>query len=76
MDPERLALTEELLARGRAHDSQESQQSHRYRNLDRSTAELLHLLSTSLKPASAIEVGTSNWTVPGLVEGGAYSAGS
>ena len=75
MDPERLALTEELLARGRAHDSQESQQSHRYRNLDRSTAELLHLLSTSLKPASAIEVGTSNgystiWLADALDAGG------
>lgn len=60
MTPERLALAEALLARGRRHDESEPEHDRRYRNVDRATAEFLHLLIGALRPDSVLEIGTSN----------------
>ncbi|WP_167145797.1 O-methyltransferase [Actinomyces sp. ZJ308] len=71
MTPERLALVEALLVRGREHDSSEPEHDRRYRNVDQATAELMHLLIRSLRPSSVLEIGTSNgcstiWLADGL----------
>ena len=62
MDRHRRELVDRLLAEGRAHDAQQSHRDEKYRNLDRESAELLHLLVRALAPSRVLEVGTSNGT--------------
>jgi predicted O-methyltransferase YrrM len=56
----RKALTDELLAASREHDSRQDDRLARFRNVEPETAGLLSLLVVATNARSVLEIGTSN----------------
>jgi predicted O-methyltransferase YrrM len=60
MNPERRAIADEIYAKGREFDAQQSNRLERLRNLQPETAELLAVLIRAARARRILEVGTSN----------------
>ena len=56
----RAVLAARILSAGRAHDADEPERDHRYRNVERDSARLLHTLVRAQGARSVVEIGTSN----------------